>query len=97
MDAPVDMVQAPRSWETAAIVNPRCPLLVCVLSACSSNPGDSMRDACMDLPIVASGSVELGLGTTFAPVANGQNVDLQLGAQGLWMFVVSARTCDMNV
>ena len=51
----------------------------------------------MDLPIVANGSVELGLGTSFTPVATGQNVELQLGAQGLWMFVVSARTCDMNV
>ena len=31
------------------------------------------------------------------PVADGQNVTLQLGAQGLWMFVVTARARDMDV
>jgi hypothetical protein len=56
-----------------------------------------MRDACMERPILAGGSVELGLGHPFMPVVSGQDVDLQFGPQGLWMFVVNARTCDMDV
>ena len=40
---------------------------------------------------------ELGLGSQFSPMLDGQDVPVQLGIQGFWMFVVNARVTDMNV
>ena len=94
----VDLGPGPGSWETAAyIVNRRSLLLVSFLASCSSDPDPTPADECAVKPLVAGGSVELGLGSTFTPVVNGQTADLQLGAQGLWMFVVNARVRDMSV
>jgi hypothetical protein len=63
-------------------------------TACSSDPSAPV-DPCADLPVVAGGSVELGLGTTFMSIADHQDVDLQLGSQGLLMFVVNGRVRGM--
>ncbi len=41
--------------------------------------------------------MELGLGMDFVPVVDGQDAQVQLGIQGLYMFVVSARVHDMDV
>lgn len=43
------------------------------------------------------GSVFVGLGNSFAPIVEGEQVTVQLGAQGLWMFVGAARVRDMEV
>lgn len=83
--------------DCAYIVNRRCLVLVCLVASCSSDPDPSTMDVCEVKPLVAGGSVELGLGNPFTPVVNGQTVDLQFGAQGLWMFVVTARAHDMDV
>ena len=46
---------------------------------------------------MAGGTAEVGLGSAFTPVTDGQRVDLQLGVQGLWMFVVNVRTQDLDI
>ena len=71
----------------------RCFLVCSITAACSSAAPDQ---PCDDRPIVAGGAVELGLGDTFTEVRNGQDVDLVLGSQGLWMFVINARVADMD-
>lgn len=55
-----------------------------------------MDDPCADRPVVAGGSVELGLGDAFTPVTNGQDAAIVFGAQGLWMFVINARVQGMD-
>jgi hypothetical protein len=54
-------------------------------------------DPCAPKPIVVGGSAEIGLGSSFSPVVPGQDVELQLGTQGLWMFIINARAHDLNV
>jgi hypothetical protein len=71
-----------------------CLLACAFLTACTSDPPST--DPCVDRPVVAGGSVELGLGDMFTPVDNGADVDLVLGAQGLWMFLVNARVQGMD-
>ncbi|HEX2690573.1 MAG TPA: hypothetical protein VHN14_28350 [Kofleriaceae bacterium] len=56
-----------------------------------------MEDPCAVKPVLAGGTAELGVGQSFMPVVTGQDVYLQLGAQGLWMFVLTGRVRDMNV
>ncbi len=71
----------------------RCFLVCSITTACTSGaPGKP----CDDHPVVPGGAVELGLGDTFTPVRAGQDVDLILGSQGLWMFVINARVQDMD-
>jgi hypothetical protein len=71
----------------------RCFLVCSITAACSSGaPGKP----CDDHPVVPGGAVELGLGDTFTPVRDGQDVELILGSQGLWMFVINARVQDMD-
>jgi hypothetical protein len=48
-------------------------------------------------PVVEGGAAEVGLGDQFAPITNGQEVTVELGIQGLWMFVVNGRVRDMDV
>lgn len=71
-------------------------VLVFVIAACSSGPGDE-HDPCEVSAVTSEGVLEVGLGDPFVPIADGQEVTVQLGAQGLWMFVVSARVQDMEV
>ena len=71
--------------------------LVCLVAACSSDMEPPVADPCAVKPVVAGGTAELGLGSAFMPVSDGQDVEVQLGIQGLWMFVVNARARDMDV
>ncbi len=78
----------------------RWPLvLASLLAACASSPSTpDPTDLCSsNLPRVAGGTAELGFGSQFSPMLDGQDVSLQLGIQGFWMFVVNARVTDMNV
>ena len=43
------------------------------------------------------GLVEVGLGDPFQAIVEGQDAALQLGAQGLWMFIANAQVRDMDV
>ncbi|MEO7734272.1 MAG: hypothetical protein ABIY55_25165 [Kofleriaceae bacterium] len=71
----------------------RCFLVCSITAACTAaEPGKP----CDDRPVVTGGAVELGLGDSFTEVHNGQDVNLVLGSQGLWMFVVNARVADMD-
>ena len=54
-------------------------------------------DPCAPKPVVPGGSAEVGLGSDFTPIMDGEDTDVVLGGQGLWMFVANARTCDLNV
>jgi hypothetical protein len=68
-----------------------------VLAACASSPSGP-QDLCnTHLAPVAGGAVELGLGSQFSPMVDGEDVSVQHGLQGLWMFVVNARVTGMNV
>jgi hypothetical protein len=65
--------------------------------ACTSDPGDG--DPCVAKPQVRGGSVEIGLGagSSFTPIVESQDLSLILGAQGLMMFELSARTHELDV
>jgi hypothetical protein len=54
-------------------------------------------DPCTPRPVTPGGSAEIGLGSDFTPITDGQDAATVLGAQGLVMFISSARTLDMNV
>lgn len=69
-------------------------LLLLLVAGCTQNPP---VDPCAAKPVIAGGSAELGLGTSFAPIVDGQTVDLERGLQGLWMFMINARARDMDV
>ena len=70
-------------------------LALWMVAACGGGDGggdDGMPlDPCSLASVVPGGSSELGLGDTFAPLVEGQTVTLELGLQGLWMFLVNAR------
>ena len=67
-------------------------------AACSSPADPGSDDPCALRPVVPGGSVEVGLaGTPFRPIVDGEDVDLVVGSQGLDMFVVSARTQELDV
>jgi hypothetical protein len=67
-------------------------LLACSLvGACADDGATLPPDPCEVSPVVPGGAGELGLGETFTPVVDGQDVTLELGAQGLWMFIVNTR------
>ncbi|MBC7975731.1 MAG: hypothetical protein H7138_12200 [Myxococcales bacterium] len=65
-----------------------------VSAGCATN---EPTEPCDDRPVVPGGSAELGLGFEFTPVADQEQVELQLGTQGLWMFIVNARAYDMEL
>ena len=71
--------------------------MVMAATGCVSDDdaGDA-DDPCIERPVIAGGSVELGLDDQFTPVVDGQEVELVLGAQGFWMFVINARVHDMG-
>lgn len=72
-----------------------------ILAACGGGSGGADAgpplDPCTLTSEVPGGTCEVGLGTAFAPVASGQDVALELGSQGLWMFLVSGRVPAGNV
>ena len=72
-------------------------LLGCVAACASKMDPPTDDDPCVPKPVVPGGSAEVGLGTDFTPIADGQNATVTLGTQGFWMFIASARTLDMNV
>jgi hypothetical protein len=75
-------------------------VLACVVIAAAGCASDDepveIDDPCVERPVIAGGSVELGLEDRFTPVVDGQEVELVLGAQGFWMFVINARVHDMG-
>lgn len=81
----------------AASLLARAALGTLGLGACASDPVD--EDPCVPRPQVPGGSVEIGrgAGTAFTPIVEGQDLSLILGAQGLMMFELSARTHDLAV
>lgn len=96
------LVQAPGRGRLRQVLMHRWRLIfvcfvVCFFASCSSGATSTMEDPCALKPVIAGGSVELGLGNIFMPVVAGQNVELQLGAQGLWMFILNGRARDMDV
>lgn len=77
----------------------RLLILCCVAAgACASKMDPPANDdPCAPRPVIPGGSAEIGLGSDFTPITDGQDATVVRGAQGLWMFVSSARTLDMNV
>ena len=76
------------------------PALVIGLASACSSPADPSGDddPCALRPVVPGGSVELGRdGNPFTPIVDGQDMDLVVGSQGLDMFVLGARTQDLEV
>ena len=70
-------------------------VLLGALLGCTGAPEES--DPCAVAPTTDEGTAELGLGTTFTAVTDGQVVQLEPGVQGLWMFVGSARVHGLDV
>lgn len=73
-----------------------------ILAACGGGSGGAVDagpplDPCTLTSEVPGGACEVGLGTAFTPIASGQSVALELGSQGLWMFLVSGRVPASNV
>ena len=84
----------------------RSSILLVLLAACAgTTKGDDDSgvggNPCAVGTIVPGGSVELGAGVAeggvFQAITDGQDLQVQLGSQGLWMFVLNARTRDMAV
>jgi hypothetical protein len=65
-------------------------------AACTSSEVDPCA-ATAGHAFVADGSAELGTGTEFTPVMDGQRADVVLGTQGLRMFVLNVRVRDLDV
>jgi hypothetical protein len=72
-----------RSWWLAAVMG------------CSSPAAPA--DPCTTAAAMPAGTVELGLGSAFESITDNETVDLQLGGQGLWMFVINLRTSGLDV
>jgi hypothetical protein len=65
--------------------------------ACSGSAATD-EDVCTVAQSSAMGSVEIGHGKSdYVAVAEGETFELELGLQGLWMFIVSARTTGMDI
>ena len=82
----------------------RTVIAITIAAAACTNPkgeSDAAVNPCADIPLVAGGSVELGLGAAqggvFQPITDHEDLNVQLGSQGLWMFVMNARRSDMSV
>jgi len=76
-------------------MRPRRLLALSIVAACGGasedDDGGLPPDPCALVSEVPGGTCELGLGNAFSPIVNGQDITLELGSQGLWMFVVNAR------
>lgn len=75
-------------------------LFVALAAGCSNDPEPpdttDLCDAEPVVPAVPGGAIELGLGFDFATVTSGQDAELALGSQGLWMFIVNARVQNVD-
>ncbi len=69
-----------------------------LVGACGTTPPDEIR-VCDTALATSSGSVEIGRGGAgeYTPLAAGDTFQVVLGAQGLWMFLVSARVTGMDI
>jgi hypothetical protein len=74
-------------------------LLVCLGAAgCAADPPPPFAvDECEPRPFRAGGRTEVGLGTEFAPITDGQDVVLVEGYRHLWTLTVNAQVSDMDV
>lgn len=70
-------------------------LAMAMLVGCSSQP--TKVDVCDLERAGEAGSVELGRDRDYAPVIDGETLQVELGLQGLWMFIVNARAFDMDI
>jgi hypothetical protein len=78
-----------------AIVSPSLVAAILVgLGAC--DPPDP-PDPCAIAGAVDRGAAEIGLGAPFTALADGQELEVELGIQGLWMFVVNARVPELEL
>lgn len=73
----------------------RVALGIALLVGCGAEP--TVTDVCEIKRSGEAGSVELGRDRDYAPVAEGDTLQAQLGLQGLWMFIVNARAFDMDI
>lgn len=76
----------------------RGAVLTVVILAAACGATSPPEDVCT-VPLGGSiGSVEIGHGLgEYTPVVEGETFPVELGVQGLWMFVVSARATGMDI
>jgi len=74
-------------------------VLLCLIAGCADDANHPAPpvDPCAVEPSLAGGAAEVGLGSDFTPLVEGQDVHVELGIQGLYMFVVNVRVQDMDV
>jgi hypothetical protein len=73
-------------------------LLACLGVVACSGSGPTDDDVCKVAQRGAAGSVEIGHGSSdYVPVIEGETFQLELGLQGLWMFILSARANGMDI
>jgi hypothetical protein len=76
--------------------------VACVAVAACGNGGsgggdDDAIDVCEVPSSNATGAVEIGRGDPYAPMMEGDPIEVQFGPQGLWMFVVRARAEGLSI
>lgn len=71
----------------------------CTLAACAADPGPAeVLDLCSTtVAPVAGGSAQIGLGSQFSPMVDGEDVNVVHGPQTVWMFVVNVRVEGLDV
>jgi hypothetical protein len=74
-------------------------LLVCLgaIGCAADEPPPFEVDECEPRPLAPGGRTEVGLGSDFAPIVDGQDVTLVEGYRRLWTLTVNARVADMDV
>jgi hypothetical protein len=74
-------------------------ILVCLgaIGCVADEPAPFAVDECDPRPVKPGGRTEVGLGTEFAPITDGQDVTLVEGFRRLWTLTVNARVTDMDV
>jgi len=72
-------------------------VLVCLVASCSSEPSSPPVDPCQVEPMFVGGTAEVGLGSEFSPIMDGQDVQLIFGYRNLYTVVVNARVQDMDI
>jgi hypothetical protein len=84
--------------QSTTLVRAPLAVMIAVAVAVAGCSGSSdPQDPCAIAPVTAGGSAEVGRGDPFVSVADGEDFELELGVQGLWMFVLSARVRDVDV
>jgi hypothetical protein len=63
----------------------------------ADDPAPFAVDECEPRPVKPGGRTEVGLGTEFAPITDGQDVTLVEGFRRLWTLTVNARVSEMDV